>query len=115
MARSTTTPRPRAWLIRFILAFSRPHASHILWSSWFIRRRRVLGRWACSLISLWLVARVLLRVALRVALWVLLRVRLRALLWVLLRVLLRVVLVLPMPMVLQPPRHPPPRRRRHRR
>ena len=73
------------------------------------------GRWAGSLVSLWLMARVLLRVALRVALLVLLRVQLRALLRVLLRVLLRMVLVLLMPMVLQPPRHPPPRRRRHRR
>ena len=75
----------------------------------------LLGRWACSLISLWLVARVLPPVALRVALRVLLRVRLRALLRVLLRVLLRMVLVLLMSMVLQPPRHPPSRRRRHRR
>ena len=40
VARGTKTPRPQAWFIRFILAFSRPHASHLLWSSWFIRRRR---------------------------------------------------------------------------
>ena len=42
VARGTKTPRPQAWFIRFILAFSRPHASHILWSSWFIRRRRAV-------------------------------------------------------------------------
>ena len=46
VVRGTKTPRPQARFIRFILAFSRPHASHLLWSSWFIRRRRgpSLGR-----------------------------------------------------------------------